>query len=113
MKGPRFYILLAVIILLILGGIGSLLLLRNTDDAETTNKEAVNQETECINHGEVLQVVDDYECCSGLTEETFCFFEESEGQCSCPSEGTKLCINCGNGECGPGEDECMCPEDCN
>jgi hypothetical protein len=73
-----------------------------------------SSEEQCIEQGQVLQAADvDLKCCSGLSAKTFCFAENGlDNKCSCPSEGTKLCINCGNRECEQGEDECMCPEDC-
>ncbi|MBU1120936.1 MAG: carboxypeptidase-like regulatory domain-containing protein [archaeon] len=65
--------------------------------------------SECIEEGETGAVYPGIECCPGL----------DAGSTSTPEQnceilvGAFVCINCGNGECGPGENVCNCPEDCN
>ena len=51
------------------------------------------------------------ECCGGL-EPIGC--ETPEGAGLCPQEcvGAAVCARCGNGSCGPGENECNCAVDC-
>jgi len=51
-------------------------------------------------------------CCEGLTEAdlyTYAF----NGKCDLLNTTGGTCIQCGNGICGPGENKCNCPEDCN
>jgi hypothetical protein len=37
---------------------------------------------------------------------------ETGGECRPGCVGASVCARCGNGECGPGENECNCPDDC-
>ncbi|MDD3190170.1 MAG: hypothetical protein PHI66_00525 [Candidatus Pacebacteria bacterium] len=48
------------------------------------------------------------DCCDGLTKTaTYAFFDNT-----CYSRSPVVCTKCNNGECGPGEDACNCPQDC-
>lgn len=64
--------------------------------------------TECIEEGETAAVYPGNECCEGLEAASTTTPEQN---CEI-LVGAFVCINCGNGECGPGENECNCPEDC-
>lgn len=49
-------------------------------------------------------------CCPGLVD-VGCDAPDSNGGCiSCM--GASYCTDCGDGICGPGENECRCPADC-
>jgi hypothetical protein len=70
--------------------------------------------TECIKEGEMYN---EYEspsakCCDGLTpklDTAVASDGETCGPAECPCY---VCVKCGDGECGLGENKCMCPEDC-
>ena len=49
------------------------------------------------------------ECCSGLKTGTF--YSIVEDNCF-PETVISVCIDCPNNICGPGENKCNCPEDC-
>jgi hypothetical protein len=60
-------------------------------------------------------------CCEGLMEISAAWQPNTDdtsgsdsGQCMADEdyEGVFICAKCGNGECGPGEDFCTCPADC-
>lgn len=90
---------------------GYWLLTLNT--AETTGE--VVKEGFCIDEGQVLQVLDgnEYVCCTGLNPVSFTHpVTDDPSGCSLSMENTKICINCGDGICGVGEDHCICPADC-
>ncbi len=67
---------------------------------------------DCFEEGESF-VDFEYEdkCCPGLTPVSDCILEP-DGSCSCPKCPCYVCTYCGDGECGLGETECTCPEDC-
>ena len=84
-------------------------------------------EEPCVPEGEKYQPepdpngVDDNQCCEGLEPIVDCFVVdivcEDDGTkcetiCACVAEMTYVCTQCGNGECGLGENVCSCPEDC-
>ena len=50
-------------------------------------------------------------CCPGLQAAGVMDFDETTGTCE-PLLGGAVCIACGDGLCGPGEDLCNCPDDC-
>lgn len=52
----------------------------------------------------------DLECCFGLKEVALA--KSDRGQCV-PNLSKTICIVCGDGICGKGEDNCNCPQDCN
>ena len=66
----------------------------------------------CVEEGGAVPIVPGApECCPGLVMIPCDEFDEATGECvSC--EGAAYCAYCGNGECGPGENLCRCPEDC-
>ena len=84
----------------------------------SSNESSSNATTQgdCIDEGQILQIADSQQrqCCSGLNPVVFCLrdAEANDGSCSCPSRSTQICINCGDGICGTGEDLCTCPDDC-
>jgi len=47
-------------------------------------------------------------CCTGLQKALF-----YSNACTIINTTGGICINCGNGICGPGENKCNCPLDCN
>jgi len=49
-------------------------------------------------------------CCEGLTAIGGC--GPVDGECGEGCSGGVVCTNCGNGECGLGENICNCPDDC-
>ena len=52
-------------------------------------------------------------CCKGLTS-IGCDRPDGNGNCPTPETctGATFCTKCGNGQCGPGENKCNCPQDC-
>lgn len=50
-------------------------------------------------------------CCAGLDRALF-YTLPYNGQCDILNLTGGACINCGNNKCGPGENVCNCPEDC-
>ena len=65
----------------------------------------------CVAEGGSVPVVPNApECCPGLGNVP-CDAPDADGVCqSC--DGASLCVACGNGQCGPGENPCNCPADC-
>jgi len=71
---------------------------------------------DCVTEGESytnLSHIDEefpnMQCCDGLENKRF--YSIIDGECT-PSEDAQVCVNCGDGECGFGENRCNCPEDC-
>ncbi len=50
-------------------------------------------------------------CCPGLAP-IGCDAPDDEGVCPGGCVGAFVCARCGDGECGPGENPCSCPQDC-
>ena len=48
------------------------------------------------------------ECCAGLTK----LKADYDDKCTQAADAGYTCGYCGNGQCGPGEDKCNCPQDC-
>jgi len=48
------------------------------------------------------------ECCAGLTK----LKADYDSNCIQAVDGGYTCAYCGNGQCGPGENSCNCPQDC-
>ena len=75
--------------------------------------EKTNIKQECIEEGEIFSVDEhpDFipQCCTDL--ESTQKYEIIDNECE-RSFDLAVCINCDNGECGPGENKCNCPEDC-
>lgn len=73
----------------------------------------VSKIKECFKEGEKFYLKpgepQTKECCSNL--KTGAFYSVIESNCI-PETIASICINCPNNECGPGENECNCPEDC-
>lgn len=67
---------------------------------------------ECAAEGQSVPVVPNaLECCPGL-EAIGCDQPDQDGVCPGACAGAFVCARCGNGECGPGENPCNCPADC-
>ncbi len=65
---------------------------------------------DCVEEGGSIPVVPDApECCPGL-EAVGCA-RPVEGVCE-PCVGAVVCVRCGDGQCGEGENVCNCPDDC-
>ncbi|MBL6975679.1 MAG: hypothetical protein ISR64_08115 [Deltaproteobacteria bacterium] len=75
------------------------------DDGQSTEVQ------ECVPEGGSVAVIPNApECCDGL-KKIPCDAPDEYGFClSC--DGAAICAKCGNGDCGPGENVCNCPEDC-
>jgi len=50
------------------------------------------------------------DCCPGL-DSVGCEEPDVENECQ-QCAGASFCTDCGNNDCGPGENICRCPEDC-
>ncbi|MGB9707962.1 MAG: hypothetical protein ACPLXC_01380 [Candidatus Pacearchaeota archaeon] len=70
----------------------------------------------CYPEGEYIPVIPDVKCCSGL--ETGANYDMNcvlnhDNECEpCALVGASVCIRCGDGVCGLGENFCNCIEDC-
>jgi len=64
----------------------------------------------CVEEGEWGDRTDnpDLKCCKGLDERP----SYDLGRCIAIPDLTFNCIKCDDGNCGPGENRCNCPEDC-
>lgn len=65
----------------------------------------------CIGEGERGSMFDDDVCCPGLARISNATPWE-HGMCIATPDGSFFCAYCEDGECGPGENICNCPEDC-
>ncbi len=66
----------------------------------------------CVAEGDSAPVIQDSpECCPG-TAPIPCDQPGANGVCPQGCAGAFICAQCGNNECGPGENACNCPEDC-
>ncbi|HOU54029.1 MAG TPA: hypothetical protein PLQ97_08890 [Myxococcota bacterium] len=66
---------------------------------------------DCVPEGGSIPVAPDApSCCPGLSS-IACDRPGEDGTCQ-PCVGAALCARCGDGDCGPGENPCNCPEDC-
>ena len=74
--------------------------------------DAIEDTTACAGEGAFIEKPEESAgCCAGLASIPDCVNEGlGDPVCMC-TEGV-MCTMCGNGECGPGENECNCPEDC-
>ena len=79
--------------------------------------QEVCEESECAGEGEMISIMPlpdpeakIYLCCEGL-KQGGAFSDDGDGKCY-PIMDAAVCIDCPNGICGPGENKCNCPEDC-
>ena len=110
--------LLAVIIFT---GVGTIIigggwLIGNNYENKTDDKivKPVDQEMrKCVKEGEKFYLKpgepQTKKCCSNL--KTGAFYSIIDDKCI-PETVASICIDCPNGICGPGENKCNCPEDC-
>gem|GEM_PF-1792749 len=65
----------------------------------------------CVAEGQSAPVIPNAPaCCAGLGKVP-CDAPDADGVCqSC--DGASVCVACGDGQCGPGENPCNCPADC-
>ena len=66
----------------------------------------------CIEEGKQGNVFINEKCCPGLTQSPLYTLVSSAGECIALPGGDFICTKCGDGICGKGEDNCVCPEDC-
>ena len=67
---------------------------------------------ECVAEGGFVPVVPNApECCDGLAA-IGCDGLDGDGMCTEPCVGASICAKCGDDTCGPGENKCNCPADC-
>jgi hypothetical protein len=77
-----------------------------------SKQDASSDEESCIVEGESGEVYPgSSSCCEGLSGLT-CDEPDENGNCRTGCSETFVCANCGNGECGDGENKCNCPVDC-
>lgn len=114
------YGILMVIVTTVVG-IGLFVYLKKTTPASIFPEK-------CANEGEVAKANEDIICCGGLTpfqnyEVYNGPFTDADGKEFYKDEpdcvmlgrsidGHQICINCGDGICGTGENKCNCPQDC-
>lgn len=77
-----------------------------------TNCAPIPVDPVCAQAGEYVHPWDPSEptCCAGLEAVTPMELDDA-GLCQALIGGA-VCVACGDGACGPGENECVCPEDC-
>jgi len=63
---------------------------------------------DCVKEGETGNIFDEEACCEGLDSKS----KYDLDSCIALPNDEFTCINCGNEECGLGENKCNCPEDC-
>ena len=93
----------------------------NRGTSESIDEVETEEEGSCIGEGLTIRLDDEVEdsCCSGLSPVPFTHpvADEPSG-CSFQTEdvydpnGLNVCLNCGDGICGAGENYCICPTDC-
>lgn len=67
----------------------------------------------CTQAGDSYVVLPGSGCCAGLTAVNPGLSPLPDGSClTAQIDGVSLCINCGDGVCGKGENKCNCPKDC-
>ena len=70
----------------------------------------------CYPEGEYIPVIPDAKCCDGLENganyDMNCVLNHDYECEPCLLVGASICINCGDGICGLGENFCNCIEDC-
>jgi len=81
------------------------------------NDTCVPPPGKCIKEGKTFDKMKkpDAVCCEGLTKLDMAWPEEQVGRedaCIATETWEQTCTNCGDGECGKGENWCICPEDC-
>ncbi|MAG08277.1 hypothetical protein CMO89_02295 [Candidatus Woesearchaeota archaeon] len=81
------------------------------------NDTCVPPPEECVKEGEVFDKMGrpDALCCEGLIKRGVAWPDEQIGRddvCIATETWEQTCTNCGDGECGLGENWCICPEDC-
>ena len=67
----------------------------------------LNQAQSCAQEGGVIST--EGACCGKLQK--LALMKNLDGGCKVTQQGF-VCADCGNGVCGPGENECNCPQDC-
>jgi hypothetical protein len=66
--------------------------------------------TACVPEGKDLYDIEGENCCPGLIP-AYAVMVQNQ-RCVLPLDTVFICIECGNGTCGPGENACNCPQDC-
>lgn len=73
---------------------------------------AADQGSTCFDEGAWIEVPGPAATCCPWLESIPDCVNEGLGQPACKCTEGIMCTLCGNGKCGPGENECNCPEDC-
>ncbi|MCK9462395.1 MAG: DUF1566 domain-containing protein [Proteobacteria bacterium] len=68
--------------------------------------------TECIPEGGAAVVFPGAPSCCPSLDTIPCDGPDADGGACAPCPGAEICANCGDSNCGPGENECNCPVDC-
>lgn len=73
----------------------------------------IEEEENCKSEGEIYTDManEELSVCCGELQKVIPRSELVDGECESFS-GEAICINCGDGVCGEGENQCICPEDC-
>lgn len=76
--------------------------------------QQVTIEEDCTEEGGIeCNVLGCNPCCGSLEDRDVLTIVDMSGELTCVEEmAQQICVNCGDGICGIGEDWCICPEDC-
>jgi len=100
---------------------GNCVLIEEPPEVNGTTNETINVTTniteDCFTEGETFDKMkpDAPPCCSGLTQLGLAWPSEPIGKedgCIATLTWEQVCTNCGDGECGLGENWCICQADC-
>jgi len=65
----------------------------------------------CVGEGKTGSGWENERCCLGLSSHGQSLGKTRDGTCIAILDASFICTNCGDGICGPGEEECTCEED--
>ncbi len=84
-----------------------------TPDTQEAQNTSANDAMQCYGEGESFNSITagNITCCTGLMAVSDSI--STNGSCANPKCPCYVCTNCGDGNCGMGENECNCPADCN
>lgn len=100
-----------VLVVVLLGVIGYYVYEKYVKENLDQDQEQNQKQEECVGEGEEGgEYLAGEECCQGLQRIDNAFWT-GDG-CAIPTDGSFVCSKCGDGECGPGENECNCELDC-
>lgn len=82
------------------------------NDNDNDDNDAGDDDDNCVGEGSGYAIEPDHlECCAGLDSVGCDTVDEETGECAA-CDGFTYCTNCGDGICGPEENKCRCPADC-